>query len=509
MIQYWSQLRTRFSKSPSKGTIWLLLLFLAVLALGYVIAQGTRPRGPSSVVSRYIGALQRRDLKTIIDLTESYQAEVARIKSQNPQALWSKLIAEYYEAKSSQLAEDPGFWINFAGATIGDPTQSIRAVAALLPSSCKWVISETRIRKASQTGGLAYTEGTVYADVSYPSLETSPEIAKKFLKHTILEFAVHDETGLVMSITKVGRADVYWTKPYTPAATAFLQTKYQSELLAARTKEEARATIGRLLDAGWDQAEPVLLESLNHRSAFFTESVSVLGEHQDGNAVPGIMAALKEKFEGKIKEPGCDEGSMLLMSTLRKIGKTTSADFGLLREALSNTISAGIHSAGLNTLQREDTDCVNGYLLTMSAFDDPAWQSFPYSYSGIVYATEGNWGGGSVFWKVLEPLSLGSRSADLLDRSSPNTTSALAYVRQLPPCNGNPGHCRIGYLPDYIRVASPAKAERFGEIEEYDELFSPSNRRIIGHFKSELQRSNDPAKPWLIEDIRKYDGQGG
>src|SRR5213080_1573618 len=93
-------------------------------------------------------------------------------------------------------------------------------------------------------------------------------------------------------------------------------------------------------------------------------------------------------------------GNRFQTAPLPKIGKTTSADFGLLREALSNTISAGIHSAGLNTLQREDTDCVNGYLLTMSAFDDPAWQSFPYSYSGIVYATEGNWGGGSVFWKV-------------------------------------------------------------------------------------------------------------
>jgi hypothetical protein len=85
----------------------------------------------SSVYSRYIEAVKKRDFKTIVDLTFTYQQEVAQIKSANPRALWPKLIDEYYSQKINNLTEASSFWSDLGRQTMammGDPSQGLRAI---------------------------------------------------------------------------------------------------------------------------------------------------------------------------------------------------------------------------------------------------------------------------------------------------------------------------------------------------------------------------------------------
>src|SRR5437764_14777729 len=89
-------------------TCFLLLIFVDVLSS---FAQPrtqranttSRPSNAPTVIARYIEALQKRDFRTVIDLTHPYQQEIAVIRSQNPRVLWPKLIGEYYQGKISLI----------------------------------------------------------------------------------------------------------------------------------------------------------------------------------------------------------------------------------------------------------------------------------------------------------------------------------------------------------------------------------------------------------------------
>ena len=109
----------------------IVICLLSITAVWLIsTAQGAAPTG---VVGNYITALQHKDFRKIIDLTSTYKMEIARIKSQNPQALWPKLLEDYYKDKTTVLSSDPGFWVNYSGSVMGDPAQNIRALSGLLP----------------------------------------------------------------------------------------------------------------------------------------------------------------------------------------------------------------------------------------------------------------------------------------------------------------------------------------------------------------------------------------
>ena len=90
------------------AAIVILALLLATSTIG-LLGQATRQPPPADVVSRYIVAIQQSDVKTIVDLTLSYQQELQQIKEQNPQALWPKLIDDYYKQKMGALSQKPNF----------------------------------------------------------------------------------------------------------------------------------------------------------------------------------------------------------------------------------------------------------------------------------------------------------------------------------------------------------------------------------------------------------------
>lgn len=163
-------------------------IFMIVLA---VVATCTGCTSSGQTVPKYIQAAQRRDAKTVIDLSYADQQQVKSIKAQNPQALWTKLVHDYYDQRSSAISNDlPG----------------------LLTPSCKWRITETR---KGQVGGLigpVIPVTIVYVAVSYASPQESP-IAPRRLQETILAFNVAAASSLVVSIDRINAGDKFWPIP--------------------------------------------------------------------------------------------------------------------------------------------------------------------------------------------------------------------------------------------------------------------------------------------------------
>jgi tetratricopeptide (TPR) repeat protein len=182
-----------------------ILLFSLSLPVANLIAQGTNQAGSSAVVAKYMSAFQKRDIKAIIDNTYNYQREVAQIKAQNPQALWPKLIAEYYAKKTAALSQAPGYWQNYTESVLGmsgDPAQGIRSLFGLIPHSSKWAITEARPGPQGTT---------VYVTVNYPDISEAPIAGPQVLKQTILNFTLSTPPTLIVAMQKVSKADVFWT----------------------------------------------------------------------------------------------------------------------------------------------------------------------------------------------------------------------------------------------------------------------------------------------------------
>jgi hypothetical protein len=145
----------------------------------------------SSMVGRYVIALQERDFKTVIDLSYGYQAEVAQIKAQNPQLLWPKLIKEYYDTNISRLSN-----LDSNRAT-SDPAEHIRSAAGLLLANTKWSLAETRADR-------------VFVSTAYPSVTDSPFVDGRFIKQAILQFDVKPNVQFVMGLERLPQGDTPW-----------------------------------------------------------------------------------------------------------------------------------------------------------------------------------------------------------------------------------------------------------------------------------------------------------
>jgi hypothetical protein len=195
---------------------------MAILSLSLTFrpaqAQGGQHPARPNVVAKYIEAIQKRDFKTIIDLTLYYQQEVADIKAQNPQAVWPKLIGEYYQSHISKMSKPAEYWQSYSedvGAMTGDPARSLRSAEELFPATCKWTISETRRQHVvSQWDGRQFEQETHYVAVDYPSWEDAPLIENKLLAKTIVQIVVHAGAGLILGVERVAAADTTRQEPF-------------------------------------------------------------------------------------------------------------------------------------------------------------------------------------------------------------------------------------------------------------------------------------------------------
>jgi hypothetical protein len=173
------------------------LIVLLTVASPLAVGQRTQQTDPKVVVTRYIKAVQNRDYKTIIDLTASYQGEVAVIKASNPQVLWSKLIDEYYQQVTKLLSNRTG---------------ELRSTAALLPESCKWIVIEIRGGRVGPVFD-SHEATIVYVSVNYPLWREAPLIGTKLLKSAIVQFSLDRQAQLVLGVSRVTAGDVFAEEP--------------------------------------------------------------------------------------------------------------------------------------------------------------------------------------------------------------------------------------------------------------------------------------------------------
>ncbi len=172
--------------------ISVILILLGLVFPANLPAQGAR------VVARYIEALQGLDYRTIMDLSYSCQRDVAAIKAQNPEDAWPELVEEYYDSKISSITAEHEF--RRTNGDLSDLAQNIRALTRLLPPSAKWSIIDSRSGPA------------VSVSISYSSIEESPIVDGKCLRQAILQFEIHAETQLVMTVRRLPKTDATWSK---------------------------------------------------------------------------------------------------------------------------------------------------------------------------------------------------------------------------------------------------------------------------------------------------------
>lgn len=151
----------------------------------------TSQHSVAQAVSKYIQAYQKGDYKTVIDLADSDQQQIRTIKAQNPKSLWPKLVSDYYSRRTSELAR-------------GGP--------GLFRPNCKWAITEKRPSTTQGWSGQVIPITTTYVNFSYPSMADSP-IDGARLKQIVLAFTVANQSGLLLSVTRVGAGDVFWPIP--------------------------------------------------------------------------------------------------------------------------------------------------------------------------------------------------------------------------------------------------------------------------------------------------------
>lgn len=195
--------------------VGIVATFWMGLSLFFTLSAAAQSPVALNPVGAYIGAIQKQDFKTVIDLTYTYQQEVARIKAANPQVLWPKLTAEYYSTKESSFRQQAGYWQNYGEtlrALMGDPAQAIRALRSVLPPSCRWRVTESRTDQVQDSVAFGrYQRTRVYVTIDYPAPADSPLVDQKLIKQTILEFTVNATSQLIMAATELPQGRVYWT----------------------------------------------------------------------------------------------------------------------------------------------------------------------------------------------------------------------------------------------------------------------------------------------------------
>src|SRR5260221_472700 len=149
----------------TQGVVAALVSSL-VFTVNVGITAQSRSAAPSrdAAVSRFIRAAQSRDFKTIVDVAAQFQSEIAAIKAQNPQVLWSRLLQEYSDGKIAQISKSSvGYWEEYSQTLLGaagDPTQAIRAAVAFLPKTAAAAISENPTETRCATTYVTITHST-------------------------------------------------------------------------------------------------------------------------------------------------------------------------------------------------------------------------------------------------------------------------------------------------------------------------------------------------------------
>jgi len=478
--------------------LWISMILLSFLAAANSgigqprkrAASNSNSATASAVYSRYIEAVKNRDFKTIIDLTFSYQQEVARIKASNPRALWPKLIGDYYSQQTSNLTEASSFWTDFGRQTMammGDPSQGLRAIFYYLPQSARWKVSEIRKGAVLSPGLGQYAQTTIYVTVDYPFDAITPLINKSFLKQTMLNVSIHSASQLVVGLSKVDGTDQLWTKPYPASARSFLEEKYRTSVLHGEA-DEANDLIELI---GWEKAEAFLLGVLGSkppRTPGFDLAVQLLSSHRVQKAVPAIIEALEGRdptLEGNWPLP--DQN---LVTALSDIGKTQDSPKAV--EILTKRLTL------LVWRQNGATDhdaCLRLHLRALAAVDgNDVWLSFPYYANSVTMYAPTAIPFGSILSEICDKWA----DASVFDRNSPNISSMVDFVRGLQPPKG----ARYRYLKiQSLTIVDALNVQTTGDI--FEGIYAYGSPKKTGESTMAFKRFPVEPNQWLVSDARR------
>jgi len=225
-------------KKPISALQCFALLLLAIFISPQIRAQAS---AGSALAARYIVAVQKGDLKTLIDLSAAYQDDISKIKAQNPQVLWPKLTKEYYDTRIAQLSTKSDTALPYLQGMMSEPDRQIRFMQSMVQPNAKWKVSETRADQARDPfDGHEYQRTVAYITVTFPTLNDSPFIDGKFVKEMILEIDLNAKTQQVSTLGRIAKGDTSWESRVT-----VMNAKWAREGLAGMGHLTAEAFGGK------------------------------------------------------------------------------------------------------------------------------------------------------------------------------------------------------------------------------------------------------------------------
>ncbi len=170
-----------------KRLFLISVIFVSIAVLGGISDGVTYGASfsPEKQTKKFLTAIQKKDFKTVFNITYYYQAELSKIKDNNPKVLWQKLTSEYYESKKNALFKErkeslTNAWIRFGGELFGsrtDPAKNIQTLMNLLTPSSKWKVIESKKKKQYDSwSGRQFDVFVVYVSLNYKTVEVSPLI---------------------------------------------------------------------------------------------------------------------------------------------------------------------------------------------------------------------------------------------------------------------------------------------------------------------------------------------
>lgn len=180
-------------------------------------------------------ALQEQDYGTIVELNNDIRLREAAIRSENPQFLWAKLIAEYRARAVRELKgeEQPTGVMDEIDFT--HIRAEVNDLLIFVPARSRWTISE--IRPDSDLSGNRFSR--IFVTVVYAEREKSPKNADgALLRQAVLEFTVMAPSNrTVMFSNHVRAGDVLWS-PEGSRARQHVETKVVAPELKHEVPQE-------------------------------------------------------------------------------------------------------------------------------------------------------------------------------------------------------------------------------------------------------------------------------
>ncbi|HYX29344.1 MAG TPA: hypothetical protein VE863_12335 [Pyrinomonadaceae bacterium] len=168
--------------------------------------------GPSKAAAELLGGFEDGDFKKIFDNSFVYQAELGRLRAQNPQVMWPQVTTQYFESKRSEFIKPPQrnlFSIAQPFTYAQDPKET--ALTDLLKPKPSWKILETRsLQPEMDMSGTRRAFSAVYVQLNYKDMSAAPVFGEGLLKQTIVSLKFESDHALFWSAEVIANSDAKW-----------------------------------------------------------------------------------------------------------------------------------------------------------------------------------------------------------------------------------------------------------------------------------------------------------